>query len=177
MSFKISGCKFFHLPVGNATGTAHSLKPFVSEPACRPAVSGISNHKGFIAVGHDPGLISDSVNRLNSMQQTFARRPEFYFFNESKKFNPLAIEAFSRFFSWFLFYHDIRSPGDGLGAGSIFTFILPQSFILIGWYDVINECLKWAKLPKMSKIKETLRSIWFLLNWQNTKILAHFSSF
>ena len=112
MTFKIGGRVFFHLPVGNATGTADSLKPFVSEPACRPAVSGISNHKGFIAVGHDPGLISDSVNCLNSMQQTFARRPEFYFFNESKKFDPLAIVAFGRLFSWFLFYHDIKSPGN-----------------------------------------------------------------
>ena len=102
MTFKIGGRIFFHLPIGNAAGPAHSLKPFVSEPACRPAVSGISNHKGFIAVGQNPGLISDSVNRLNTMQQTFARRPEFYFFNQSKQFNPFAIEALSGLFSWFI---------------------------------------------------------------------------
>ena len=132
MTFKISGRIFFHLPIGNAAGPAHSLKPFVSEPACRPAVSGISNHKGFIAVGCDPGLVSDSVNRLNSMQQPFARRPEFNFFNKSKKLNPFAIEAFSGLFSWFLFCHDSRSPDDDLVAGSIVTFILPQPFILTG---------------------------------------------
>ena len=109
MAFKIGGCVFFHLPIGNATGPAHSFKPFVSEPACRPAVSGIFNHKGFVAVGYDPGLISDSVNRLDSMQQPFARRPEFNFFNESEKFNPFSIEALHRLFSWFLVCHDIKN--------------------------------------------------------------------
>jgi hypothetical protein len=114
MSFKISGREFFHLPFGNATVPAHAPKPFVSQPARRPAVSGIFNHKGFVAVGCDPGLVSDSVNRLNTMQQPFARRPKLYFFNESKKFNPFAIEAFSRFFSWFLLSHNSKSLGNGL---------------------------------------------------------------
>ena len=109
MTFKIGGCVFFHLPIGNTTGAAHSPKPFVSEPACRPAVSGVFNHKGFVAVSCNPGLISDSVNRLNSMQQPFARRPEFNFFNESKEFNPFAIEAFSGLFNWFLLCHDIKN--------------------------------------------------------------------
>ena len=113
MTFKIGGCVFFHLPIGNATSPTHALKPFVSEPACRPAVSGISNHKSLVAVSYDPGLISDSVNRLNSMQQPFARRPEFYFFDESKKFNPFAIEAFSRFFCRFLLCHNLKSPRGG----------------------------------------------------------------
>jgi len=103
VAFKKGGCVFFHLPIGYTTGAAHALKPFVSDPARRPAVSGVFNHKGFVAVSCNPGLISDSVNRLNSMQQTFARRPEFYFFDESKKFNPFAIKALS----WFLFCHDI----------------------------------------------------------------------
>ncbi len=120
MTFKISRVVFFHLPIGNTTGTAHAPEPFVPEPACRPAISGVSNHKGFVTVGCDAGLIADSVNGLNSMQQPFARWPEFYFFDKSKKFNPLAIEAFSRFFSWFLFYHNIRSPGDGLGLVPIY---------------------------------------------------------
>ena len=112
MTLKIGGRVFFDLPIGDATRPAHALKPFVSEPACRPAVSGISNHKGFIAVGCDPGLVSDSVNRLNSMQQPFARRPEFNFFNKSKKLNPFAIEAFSGLFSWFLLCHEINPLGD-----------------------------------------------------------------
>ena len=113
MSFKISGREFFHLPFGNATVPAHAPKPLVSQPSRRPAVSGIFNHKGFVAVGCDSRLTSDAVNRLNSMQQPFARRPELYFFNESKKFNPFAIEAFSGFFSWLLLSHNIKSPGDG----------------------------------------------------------------
>jgi len=114
MSFKIGGIVFFHLPIGNAASPAHALKPFVSKPARGPAISGIFNHKGFVAVGYDPGLISDSVNGLNSMQQPFARRPEFYFFNEPKKFNPFAIEAFSGLFSWFILCHDINPSNDGL---------------------------------------------------------------
>ena len=131
MSFKISGREFFHLPFGNATVPAHAPKPFVSQPACRPAVSGVFNHKGFVAVGCDPGLVSDAVNRLNSMQQPFARRPELYFFNESKKFNPFAIETFSGLFSWFLLSHDIKSPGNGLEAGSFVTFIFASAL----YYD------------------------------------------
>ena len=114
MAFKIGRRVFFNLPIGNTTGPAHAPEPFVPEPACRAAVSGISNHKGFIAVGCDPGLVSDSVNRLNSMQQPFARRPEFYFFNEPKKFNPFAIEAFSGLFSWFILCHYIDPSNDGL---------------------------------------------------------------
>ena len=109
----MGGIVFFNLPIWNAAGPAHALEPFVSEPACRPAVSGVPNHKGFIAMGYDPGLISDSVNGLNSMQQPFARRPEFYLFNESEKFNPFTIKAFSRLFSWFLLCHDIKSPSNG----------------------------------------------------------------
>jgi len=110
MSFKIGGIVFFHLPIGNAASPAHALKPFVSKPARGPAISGIFNHKGFVAVGYDPGLISDPVNGLNSMQQPFARGPEFYFFNEPKKFNPFAIEAFSGLFSWFILCHCLKSP-------------------------------------------------------------------
>jgi hypothetical protein len=59
-------------------------------------------------VGCNPGLISDTVDRFYSTQQSFARRPEFYFFDESKKFNPFAIEAFSGL----LLCHDFKSPGD-----------------------------------------------------------------
>ncbi len=108
MAFKISRRVLFHLPIGNTTGPTRALEPFVSEPACRPAVSGVSNHKGFVAVGCDPGLITDTVNRLNPVQQPFARRPEFYFFNESKKFNPFAIVSLHGRFSWFLLCHNIK---------------------------------------------------------------------
>ena len=109
MTLKIGGRVFFDLPIGDATRPAHALKPFVSEPACRPAVSRVFNHKGFVAVGYDPGLISHPVNRFNSMQQPCARRPEFYFFNEPEKFNPFAIEAFGRLFCWFFLFHSIKA--------------------------------------------------------------------
>jgi len=72
MAFKISRRVLFHLPIRNTTGSARAPEPFVSEPACRPAVSGVPNHKGFVAMGCDPGLITDTVNRLNPVQQTFA---------------------------------------------------------------------------------------------------------
>ena len=118
MSFEISGCKFFHLPIGNAAGPANTSNPFVSEPASRPAVSGVFNHKGFVAVRRDSGLISHAVNRLDAMQQPFARRPKFYFFNQSKQFNPFAVEALSGLFSWFILCHDDNSPGNELKAKS-----------------------------------------------------------
>jgi hypothetical protein len=108
MSFKISGGIFFHLPIGNTAGPANAPKPFVSEPASRPAVSGVFNHKGFVTVRRDAGLIPYAVNRLNSMQQPFARRPEFYFFNESKQFNPFTVVALSGLFSWFILCHDVN---------------------------------------------------------------------
>ena len=38
---------------------------------------------------------------------------------------------------------------------------LLQPLVITNWYNRINGCLKWAKLPKMPKIKETLRSISF----------------
>ena len=113
MSFKNGGCIFFHLPIGNAAGPANAPKPFVSEPASRPAVSGVFYHKGFVTVRRDPGLISHSVNCLDPMQQPFAGRPEFYFLNQSKQFNPFAIESFSGLFSWFILCHDVKSPGVG----------------------------------------------------------------
>ena len=108
MSFKIGGCKFLHLPVGNTAGPANTSNPFVSEPTRRPTVSGILDHKGFVTVRRDAGLISYAVNCLDPVQQPFTRRPEFYFFNESKQFNPFAIEAFSRLFSWFFLCHDVN---------------------------------------------------------------------
>ena len=94
MAFKIGRRIFFHLPIRNPTGPANAPKPFISEPARGPAVSGVSNHEGFVAVGGDPRLIADSVNRLNPMQQPLARRPKLYFFDESKKLNPFAIVPF-----------------------------------------------------------------------------------
>jgi hypothetical protein len=60
-------------------------------------------------VRRDPGLISHAVNCLDPVQQPFTRRPEFYFFNQSKQFNPFAVEAFSRLFSWFFLCHDVNS--------------------------------------------------------------------
>ena len=67
-------------------------------------------------MSRDAGLISHSVDRLDSMQQSFTRRPEFYFFNKPKKLNPLAIVSFSRFFCWFILSHDVKSPGIDLEA-------------------------------------------------------------
>ena len=107
MAFKIGRGVFFHLPIRDPTGPAYPSEPFVSEPACRPAIPGVSDHKGFVTVGCDPGLIANSVNRLNSMQQPFARRPELYFFNESKKFNPFTIISLHGRFVWFILCHDI----------------------------------------------------------------------
>ena len=85
-------------PFGYTTSPADPIKPFVSKPARRPAVSGIGDHKRFIAMGRDTALIANYLNCLDSVQQPFARRPKFDFFNKPKKFHPFAVVAFGRLF-------------------------------------------------------------------------------
>lgn len=74
------------------------MKPFVSKPACRPAVSGIAYHKGFIAMGRYAALVSDNLDSLDPVQQSFAGRPELYFIDQSKELHPFAVVAFRRLF-------------------------------------------------------------------------------
>jgi len=94
------GRVLFQFPLGNPAGPAHTFEPFVSQPTGRPAVSGVGNQKCFVAVGHNLSLIADDFNRFDAVQNTSARRPEFYLIDQAKKLYPLAVIAFNRFFTW-----------------------------------------------------------------------------
>ena len=111
MTFEIRRRVFFHLPVGNAAGPADARKPFVPQPARRPAVSGISDYERFIAMGRDPRLIAHLLDRFDAMKQPPARRPELYFVDQPKKLDPFAIVTFGGFFFRFSFFQGIKSQG------------------------------------------------------------------
>ena len=66
---------FLQFPLGQAAGRANPLEPFVAQPSRGPAVSGVVDHEGFVAVGGDPGLIPKLLDRANSMQDPFSGRP------------------------------------------------------------------------------------------------------
>ena len=72
MAFKLSGGIFFKLPFRNSANAAHAFKPFVSQPAGGPAVSGIVDDKCFIAVGDNLRLISHFLYGLDAMQDPFS---------------------------------------------------------------------------------------------------------
>ena len=56
-------------------------------------------------MGRNSCLVTYYVNRLNAVQQAFARRPEFYFIDEPKELHPFAVVAFNRLFGWYFFSH------------------------------------------------------------------------
>ncbi len=61
-------------------------------------------------MGSNPGLIADDVNRLDSMQQPPARRPEFNFLNQPKKLNPFPIVALAWLLNFSLIPHNTKFP-------------------------------------------------------------------
>ena len=91
MAFKLGRRILCQFPVGNPADTASPFKPFISEPAGRPAVSGIGDQKRLVAVGCNPGLIACLFDGSNAMQDSFSRRPQFYFVDESKKLDPFSV--------------------------------------------------------------------------------------
>ena len=54
-------------------------------------------------------------------------------------------------------------------------YSIPMPNFISECYNTIKECLKWSKLPKMTKIMESLRdiSIYRIDFYQNTTNLAH----
>ena len=67
MAFKLGRRILCQLPVGNTAHTAGSAKPFITKPARRPAVPGIVDQKRLVAVGCNPGLITNDLDGLDSM--------------------------------------------------------------------------------------------------------------
>ena len=87
------------------------MKPFIAKPASGPAVAGIVDHEGLVAMGGDSGLIADSFNGSNSVQPAAAGRPKFDFVNEPKQFHAFAIVSFSGFFCFYGVAHGIPEAG------------------------------------------------------------------
>lgn len=67
MAFKLSGRVFFQLPIRNTADSANPLEPLVSEPPGSPAVSGVVDDEGFIAVGGNLGLVSEYFDGFDAM--------------------------------------------------------------------------------------------------------------
>jgi hypothetical protein len=67
MALEVRGRIFSKFPVGDTANTAGSLKPLISKPAGRPAVSGIGDYKGLVTVGSNYGLIASDIDCLDSV--------------------------------------------------------------------------------------------------------------
>ena len=67
MAFKLGGRILSYFPIGNTANTADPVKPFITKPARRPAVPGIGDQKRLVAVGCNPGLITNDLDGLDSM--------------------------------------------------------------------------------------------------------------
>jgi len=105
MTFKLSGRVFFKLPFGNPANPAYTFEPLVSQPPGGAAVTGIVYHEGFVAVGGNPGLVSEFFDCFDTMQNTFSRRPQFYLIDQPKKLDAFSIVSFGGFFGFFLGGH------------------------------------------------------------------------
>ncbi len=90
---ELRGGIFFELPLGQAAVRADPFEPFVAQPSCGPAVSGVVDHEGLVAVGGDAGLIAHGFDNPDAVQQAFARRPDLDFIDQPEQLHPLAVEA------------------------------------------------------------------------------------
>ena len=68
MALEVGGRILGEFPVGNTANTASPLKPLISKPAGCPAVSGIGDDEGLVAMGRNPGLVTRDVDGLDSVQ-------------------------------------------------------------------------------------------------------------
>ncbi len=81
MAFKMGGRILGQFPLWNTADAAGSFEPFISEPARRPAVSGVGDPKGLVAVRGDPCLSADNFDCLDAVQQPPTGRPELNLIN------------------------------------------------------------------------------------------------
>lgn len=91
MAPEMRGRVFFQFPLRYAAGGTYPIEPLIAQPSSRPAAAGIVNHKRLAAMGGDPGLITEDLNLLYAMQQSFARGPYFDFFNQPEQLHPFAV--------------------------------------------------------------------------------------
>ena len=81
MTLKLCRRVLCQLPFRNTADAAGTGKPFVTEPAGRPAVSGVRDQKHLVAMGCNSGLIAENVDGLDAMQHTPAGWPELDLIN------------------------------------------------------------------------------------------------
>ena len=79
---ELGGGIFLQLPLGHTAIRTDAREPFVSQPARGPAVAGIVDQEGLVAVGGDPGLVAENLDNLDAVQQAFARRPDLDLLDE-----------------------------------------------------------------------------------------------
>jgi len=65
MALELGGRIFSEFPLGNAANSARPFEPLVSQPAGGPAVSGIGDDEGLVAMGRNPGLIAHDLDLLD----------------------------------------------------------------------------------------------------------------
>jgi hypothetical protein len=75
--------EFFKFPIRDTAGRAGMLKPLVSQPTSRPAVTRVRDRKCFPAVRGQPGQIPHDLNGSDPVQNTLPRRPELYLIDET----------------------------------------------------------------------------------------------
>jgi hypothetical protein len=110
MAFEVGGRIFGEFPIGNAADTAGSFEPFVSKPAGGSTVSGIGDHKGFVAMGRNPGLVPHDLDCFDSVQQPPTRWPEFDLLDQSKDLDSLSVVAPDRLFDCLLIGQNANIP-------------------------------------------------------------------
>lgn len=86
------------LPVRDPALRAGLAEPLIPEPAGGPAVPGVVDQKDPVAVGGDPGLISDLFYRSDPVQDTLPGGPELDFINEIEELDPFPVVSRVRCF-------------------------------------------------------------------------------
>lgn len=69
------------------------LKPLVSQPTSRSAITRVRDRKCFPAVRGQLGQISHDLNGPDTVQNTLPRRPELYLIDETQQFDAFAVIA------------------------------------------------------------------------------------
>ncbi len=67
MSSETRGSVFFKLPLRYATGRANPFEPFVAQPSCGAAISGVAHNERFVTVSGNFGLIPQGLDRFDAV--------------------------------------------------------------------------------------------------------------